>query len=109
MPDPLSQRGIERPAYLLLLLLDFFSPPWLLRLLLRPELARSLFCILALPPLPAAWARLLPLLEEDADFDLRAAIDISFDVARPAHHARSHSVTLEARLGLSVSCGCAFL
>jgi hypothetical protein len=50
MPDPLSQRGIERPAYLLLLLLDFFSPPWLLRLLLRPELARSLFCILALPP-----------------------------------------------------------
>jgi hypothetical protein len=82
MPDPLSQRGIERPAYLLLLLLDFFSPPWLLRLLLRPELARSLFCILALPPLPAAWARLLlPLLDDD-DFELRDAIDISLVILR---------------------------
>jgi len=62
---------------LLLLPLDFFSPPWLPRVLLRPELARSLLCIAALLPLLAAWARLLlPLLEVDDDFDMRA-IDIS--------------------------------
>jgi hypothetical protein len=62
---------------LLLLPLDFFSPPWLPRVLLRPELARSLLCIPDLVPLLAAWARLLlPLLEEDDDFELRA-IDTS--------------------------------
>ena len=54
----------------------------LLRLLaLLLPLARSLcarlFCVLALPPLLAAWARLeLPRLEED-DLEDRAAIDIS--------------------------------
>jgi hypothetical protein len=77
---------------LLLLPLDFFSPPWLLSLLLpRPELARSLFCIPDLPPLLAAWARLLlPLLVDD-DFELRGAIDISFNnVVRPA---RSRTAT----------------
>jgi hypothetical protein len=69
-----------------------FSPFWLLRLLLAPPLlARSLwarlFCELALPPLLAAWARLLPpRLEDGEDFGIRDAIDISFDgVVRPAH------------------------
>jgi hypothetical protein len=64
-----------------LLLLRLEELPRLLALLL--PLARSLwarlFCVLALPPLLAAWARLLlPLLEEDDDFELRVAIDISF-------------------------------
>jgi hypothetical protein len=96
---------------LLLLPLDFFSPPWLLRLLL--PLARSLwarlFCVLAFPPLLAAWARLLlPLLEEDEDLELRDAIDVSFRyVVRPAHHARSHSVTLGGPAALSVGRVCA--
>ena len=51
-------------GYLLLRLLDFFSPPWLLRLLLPRALARSLcallFWLLALPPLLAAAERLIP-------------------------------------------------
>jgi hypothetical protein len=58
----------------LLRLADFFSPPWLLRLLvllLPRALARSLcalpFCVLALPPLLAAWARLEPLPDDDFD------------------------------------------
>jgi hypothetical protein len=79
MPGPLLPArhlpagGTEtRFNYLLFLLpLDFFSPPWLLRLLL--PLARSLcallFCELALPPLLAASAR-LPLLRLDDDDDL---------------------------------------
>jgi hypothetical protein len=51
---------------LLLLPLDFFSPPWLLRLLLAPRLALArspgdwLFGVLALPPLLAACERLVP-------------------------------------------------
>jgi hypothetical protein len=67
-----------------------------------------LFFVPALPPLLAAWARLLPpLLEEDDDFELRGAIDISLgDVVRPAHPMRSHSVTLGLPLGLSVGCVC---
>jgi hypothetical protein len=66
-----------RPDQRLLRLPDFFSPPWLLRLLLPRALARSLcallFCVLALPPLLAACARLelLP----DEDLDERDAID----------------------------------
>jgi hypothetical protein len=66
-----------------LLPLDDFSPPWLLRLLVALlPLARSLcalLCGLALPPLPAAWVRLLLPLprEEEDDFGLRGAIDIS--------------------------------
>jgi len=96
---------------LLLLPLDFFSPPWLLRLLL--PLARSLwarlFWVLAFPPLLAAWARLLlPLLEEDEDFELRDAIDISFrNVVRPAQGARSHRLTLGVPAAVSVGCVCA--
>jgi hypothetical protein len=91
---------VTNAAYdLLLLLLDDLSPLLLVRLLL--PMARSpcalLFCVLALPPLLAAWARLpLPLLEEDDDFELRA-IDISFGhVLRPAQDAQRHTVTLEA-------------
>jgi hypothetical protein len=64
---------LQRAAYLLLLLpLDFFSPPWLLRLLplLLEALARSLCaplsCALALPPLPADCD--LP--DEEEDFEL---------------------------------------
>lgn len=58
----------------------------LLALLLLLPLARSLwarlFCVLALPPLLAAWARLeLPRLEED-DLEDRAAIDISLVMLR---------------------------
>jgi hypothetical protein len=91
-----------RFAHLLFLLpLDFFSPPWLLRLLL--PLARSLwarlFCVLALPPLLAASAR-LPLLRLDGDDDLelRGAIDISFgNVLRQAHHAPCHKA--DSRIG----------
>src|SRR4029078_9868212 len=38
-----SQGNNRTPPYMLLLLpLDFLSPPWLLRVLLRPALARSL-------------------------------------------------------------------
>jgi hypothetical protein len=68
------------PPYLLLLPPpDFFSPPWLLRLLLPRALARSLcallFWVLALPPLLAACERLeLPLDEEDLEF--RDAIEM---------------------------------
>jgi hypothetical protein len=72
MPGP--QAG--QSAYLLLLLaVDFFSPPMLLRLLPALPLARSLwaslFWLLALAPLLAASERLL--LPED--FELRDAID----------------------------------
>jgi hypothetical protein len=82
----------------LLRLEERFSPCWLLRLLLAPPrlaLARSLgvrlFWLLALAPLPAALLR--P--DEDEDFELRDAIDISLSsVLRPAHHARRHSPTL---------------
>ena len=48
-----------------LLALDFFSPAWLLRLLLLPRLALArslcalLFWLLAFAPLPAASERLL--------------------------------------------------
>jgi len=67
---------------LLLLPVDFFSPPALLRLLLLlPLLAwlRSLWVSLLplldmLPLLP-----LLPLLFDEEDFELRDAIDISLD------------------------------
>jgi hypothetical protein len=69
---------------LLLLALDFFSPAWLLRLLLpRLALARSLcallFWLLAFAPLPAASERLLLplLLVEGEDLELRDAIDRS--------------------------------
>jgi hypothetical protein len=80
--------GVSGEAYLLLLLaLDFFSPAWLLRLLLLPPprlaLARSLcallFWLLAFAPLPAASERLLLplllLLVEGEDLELRDAID----------------------------------
>jgi hypothetical protein len=69
---------------LLLLALDFFSPAWLLRLLLLPPrlaLARSLcallFWLLAFAPLTAASERLLLplLLVEGEDLELRDAID----------------------------------
>lgn len=65
---------------MLLLRDELFSPLLRLLALLLP-LARSLWarllCVLALPPLLAACARLLlPLLEED-DFEVRGAIDIS--------------------------------
>jgi hypothetical protein len=89
-----------------LLPLDFFSPPWLLRLLL--PLARSLcallFCELALPPLLAASAR-LPLLrlDDDDDLELRDAIDISFDdVLRQAHDALCHKA--DSRIGFRPFC-----
>ena len=71
-------------AYLLLLLpLDFFSPPWLLRLLLA--LARSLRALLvwlALAPLLAASERpmLPPEEDEDEDFELREAIERLLEV-----------------------------
>ena len=76
--------GVSGEAYLLLLLaLDFFSPAWLLRLLLllllppRLALARSLcallFWLLAFAPLTAASERLL--LVEGEDLELRDAID----------------------------------
>jgi hypothetical protein len=91
---------------LFLLPLDFFSPPWLLRLLL--PLARSLcallFCELALPPLLAASAR-LPLLrlDDDDDLELRGAIDISFgDVLRQAHHAPRHKA--DSRIDVQSFC-----
>jgi hypothetical protein len=73
-------------AYLLLLLaLAFFSPAWLLRLLLPPRLALArslcalLFWLLAFAPLPAASERLLLplLLVEGEDLELRDAIDRS--------------------------------
>jgi hypothetical protein len=71
----------QRSCYLPLLLPDdFFSPPMLARLLLpllprARSLCASLFLLLARAPLLAAWERLLLLPE---DFELRAAIDISF-------------------------------
>jgi hypothetical protein len=76
---------------LLLLPEDFFSPPWLARLLLPllEALARSLcaalFWVLALPPLLAASD--LP--DEDDDFELPDFMEISFwlvacNVFRPA-------------------------
>lgn len=75
---PPAQAG--KPAYLLLLLpLDFFSPPWLLRLLLALllPLARSLwaslFWLLAFAPLLAASDRLLLPPE---DLELRDAIEM---------------------------------
>jgi hypothetical protein len=105
-------QGAKPVTYLLLLLDDelFSLLPRLLALVL--PLARSLwarlFCVLALPPLLAACARLpLPRLEEDDDLEVRGAIDISCsDVVRPAHHARDHTVTLGAAPWLSVGCVC---
>jgi hypothetical protein len=94
----------------LLLRDELFSPCWLLRLLLPLPLARSLwarlFCVLALPPLLAAWARLPALRPEDEDdFDERDAIDSSCsDVVRHAPAARSHTQTLGAPVLLCVGC-----
>jgi len=92
--SPAPQRpGFSRAArrYLPLLLPDdFFSPPMLARLLLpllprARSLCASLFLLRARAPLLAAWERLL--LPED--FELRAAIDISFGKvrSRPARGA----------------------
>jgi hypothetical protein len=123
MPSPLSAArhfrcsgcrlaaGTLNPSAYLLPRDELFSPlPRLVALVL--PLARSLcarlFCVLALPPLLAACARLpLPRLEEDDDLEVRGAIDISCsDVVRPAHHARDHTVTLGAAPWLSVGCVC---
>jgi hypothetical protein len=95
----------------LLRLDERFSPCWLLRLLLAPPrlaLARSLcallFWLLALAPLLAALLRL----EEDDDFELRDAIDISLSsVLRLAHRARRHSPTLWVRPHDAVGVLCA--
>jgi hypothetical protein len=69
---------------LLLLPLDFFSPPWLLRLLLAPPLLEALpFSLL----LSAALPLLLPDLleeEEEADFELPDFMVISPWLAWPA-------------------------
>lgn len=82
MPGRSREPGIRgAAAYLLLRLLLFFSPPWLLRLLellLPRALARSLWArllwLLALPPLLDALAR--PMLPEDFEEDEeRDAID----------------------------------
>jgi hypothetical protein len=96
---------------LFLLPLDFFSPPWLLRLLL--PLARSLcallFCELALPPLLAASAR-LPLLrlDDDDDLELRGAIDISLVMFCGKRTMRlATRLTLGLTFSLSVGCVCA--
>jgi hypothetical protein len=95
-----SRRDRRARAYLLLLREEPFSPDGLPRLLaLLLPVARSLwawlFWVLALPPLLAAEARPLllpPRLEEDDDFGIRDAIDISLDhVVRPAHRAPSHN------------------
>jgi hypothetical protein len=99
--------------YLLLLLPDdFFSPPWLLRLLLpllprARSLCASLFWLLALAPLLAAWERLL--LPED--FELRDAIDISLWKVSLAARAEcaGHTPTLRAAHRLSVGCGCGWM
>jgi hypothetical protein len=75
-------RSGERAYLLLLLPVDFFSPPpALLRLLLLlPLLAwlRSLWVSL-LPLLDMLPLPLLPLLFDEEDFELRDAIDISLD------------------------------
>ena len=71
----LLENPAQRAQLLLLLPLDFFSPPWLERLLLAPPLEA-----LPLPLLPEPEEaeelpeRLLPLPEEDEDFDLLAAM-----------------------------------
>jgi hypothetical protein len=94
----------------LLLRLEERSPCWLLRLLLpRLALARSLwarlFCVLARPPLLAALPRPE---EDDDDFELRDAIDISLSsLLRPAPHACGHSPTLGARPAGAVGGICA--
>jgi hypothetical protein len=96
---------------LLLLPVDFFSPAWLLRLLLLPRLALArspcdlLLWLLALPPLLAASERLmLP----DDDLELRDAIEmlLAGSLLR-AMRMRRRSVTLGARLSVSVGCVCA--
>jgi hypothetical protein len=95
------------PAYLLLLLpLDFFSPPELLRLLLLlPLLAwlRSLWVSL-LPLLD--MLPLLPLLFDEEDFELRDAIDISLDRFLRPYGCTGHALTLGAPRDVSVGCVC---
>ena len=72
------------PGYLLLLLEErLLLPELLLPLALARSLCALLFWVLALPPLLAAWARLLLLLEGDEDDleeeeELRDAIACSF-------------------------------
>jgi hypothetical protein len=70
-------------VFQLLLFVVFFSPPWLLRLLvaLPPPFAlcASLFEALALAPLFAAWERELVLVLPLEGLELRDAIDISLD------------------------------
>jgi hypothetical protein len=68
---------VKNAQLLLLLPLDFFSPPWLERLLLAPPLEEAL----PLLPLPEPEEEAeeppelpLPLPEEDEDFDLLAAM-----------------------------------
>jgi hypothetical protein len=111
--EPGIPGGGRRPPYLLLLLpLDFFSPPWLLRLLLPllRALARSLwallFWLLALPPLLAACARLmLPPGEEDLEF--RDAMEMLPWLWRGRRRcAKAAAWTLGVRVETSVGCVC---
>ncbi|HEY0887218.1 MAG TPA: hypothetical protein VGE20_18135 [Ramlibacter sp.] len=90
---------------------DFFSPPWLLRLLLPllRALARSLcallFWLLALPPLLAACARLmLPLEEEDLEF--RDAIEMLLGCGADGAGAQAAGWTLGVRVETAVGCVC---
>ena len=118
-PRTLSGSGIRaKPgttrAYLLLLLpLDFFSPCWLLRLLLEPPrlaLARSPWLRLLL----LDWSPRLDALprpeDDDEDLELREGIAISFTAMEgPPPHACGHSVTLGACRAHVVSAAPCFL
>jgi len=99
---------------LLLLPLDFFSPPWLPRLLLARALARSLGALLlwlpALPPLLAACARLEPPLDGEEDLEVRDAIEMLLGCdADSTRCACSAARTLGVPIQVSVGCGCVAL
>ena len=92
--EPGIPGGGRRPPYLLLLLpVDFFSPPWLLRLLVLRALARSLGALPALLSLlsfPAAGARLvLPVDEEDLEFRDAIEMLLGYDADRAVCAGRS--------------------
>lgn len=93
-------------AYVLLLLpVDFFSPPWLLRLLVALPLAA-----LALPLFSddeALLLRLPDLLGDDADFELPDFMGISFGLMDG--RSAVHGLTLGAHLNTAVGVNSALL
>jgi hypothetical protein len=85
---------------LLLLLPDaFFSPPWLLRLLLLEPLLEAL--AFSLLPDEALSRLLADLPDEDDDFELPDFMEISLVGGR--HHSPGHRATVDTHLRLCVS------